>query len=320
MSCVPRGVGKGRRGSTGTSWGVNRPRSCSAPLLPGLGPSTRPPPPSSLLPSSLGPPRSLLFSSLFSSPFAPSSLPPSPVSLPKPGVDRRAGRARACAGAVPARPPVGSSSSERGERPPRLLGSTARQAVGSCSRPGASGCVSARIGQGIAPAAGGLSKRPGARGRESACVPPRGSPQPAPARATCRGPFPRLAAGLHLPPVGPRPRLSSGGGGRPLPRFRPRVPSGRASSPWPPPPAGTRGRAGAARSRAARDPGAALLSLSFLGLFWIESASDPARRRQALFPGDKIPELESPASPARSWEQREPALCLPWSLPCICPT
>ena len=84
-----------------------------------------PPPPS----PSLRPSSSLHFSSLLSS---PSSFPrfPGVSSKTRSGTPARDGPC-ACAGAVPAQPLVGSSSSEPGERPKRLLGPAVRQAVGS---------------------------------------------------------------------------------------------------------------------------------------------------------------------------------------------
>lgn len=83
-----------------------------------------PPPCPSLRPSS-----SLHFSSLLSS---PSSFPrfPGVSSKTRSGSPARDGPC-ACAGAVPAQPLVGSSRSKSGERPKRLLGPAARQAVGS---------------------------------------------------------------------------------------------------------------------------------------------------------------------------------------------
>lgn len=167
------------------------------------------PPSVSLGPRFLAPPAS--------SPRLPASSRALPrPARPAPGVsenpERSAAQAatgRACAGAGPARPPVGSSSSE-----PRAAAEAAppRRPPASWLLPasGATGCVSARWGapgqgRGIPPAAGGLSEWLGGRGRPSAGVPLRGSPQPAPARATCPSPGPCPASHHTCPGPGPRP-------------------------------------------------------------------------------------------------------------------
>ena len=169
----------------------------------------------------------------------------------------------------------------------------------------------------------------GARGRQPACVPPRGSLQPTPARATCPSPVtlpgarPHPSRAASAPAEGPARTCRLSGPAlallsslrsspSPLTPAGPLRPASLSSAPAPGPAGlGTRlGPAAGVGLRAALQPAPpaafpsprsreALFSLFLLLLFWIQSVSDPARRRQALIPGDELLELQSPASPGQ---------------------